>query len=268
MSRLGSAHAIRIQGLGHTYPGHSAPALRDVSFEAARGEVVAVLGPSGAGKTTLFRCLTQLIAFEQGLVELAGRRLGELHGRELSLARREVGLIFQQFNLVRRLTAEQNVLAGRLGRVPAWRVVLRRFEPSDRALAQASLARVGLSDQVRQRADRLSGGQQQRVAIARVLAQQSALVLADEPVSSLDPASASDVLDTLRGVARERGITVLSSLHQVDLAIAFADRIVGLRDGRVVVDAPTSGFGDDDYAIIFGRPRRTANVPPGQATPA
>jgi len=255
VSRPGSAQAIRIQGLGHTYPGHSAPALRDVSFEVARGEVVAVLGPSGAGKTTLFRCLTQLIAFEHGLVELAGRRLGELRGRELSLARREVGLIFQQFNLVRRLTAEQNVLAGRLGRVPAWRVLSRRFESSDRALAQACLARVGLSDQAGQRADRLSGGQQQRVAIARVLAQQSALVLADEPVSSLDPASASDVLDTLRGVARERGITVLSSLHQVDLAIRFADRVVGLRDGRLVVDAPTSGFGAADYASIFGRPR-------------
>ena len=268
MSGHGGTPAIRVQCLGHTYPGHSAPALRDVSFDVGRGEVVAVLGPSGAGKTTLFRCLTQLIASEQGLVELAGRRLGELRGRELSLARRDIGLIFQQFNLVRRLTAEQNVLAGRLGHVSTWRVVLRRFEQSDRALAQACLARVGLSDQASQRADRLSGGQQQRVAIARVLAQQSAIVLADEPVSSLDPASATDVLDTLRGVARERDITVLSSLHQVELATRFADRIVGLRDGRVVVDAPASDFDAADYASIFGRPGQAANVPPGQATPA
>lgn len=253
MSEPGSAPPIRVQGLGHTYPGHSAPALSDVSFEVARGEVVAVLGPSGAGKTTLFRCLTQLLAFQQGLVELAGQRLGELRGAELSVARRDVGLIFQQFNLVRRLTAEQNVLAGRLGHASTWRVLLRRFEPGDRALAAACLARVGLSDQARQRADRLSGGQQQRVAIARVLAQQSAVVLADEPVSSLDPASATGVLDTLRGVAQERGITVLSSLHQVELATRFADRIVALRDGRVVLDTPTSGFDAADYASIFGQ---------------
>jgi len=268
VSGHGAAPAIRVQDLGHTYPGHLTPALRDVSFEVARGEVVAVLGPSGAGKTTLFRCLTQLIGVERGIVEVAGRRLGELSGRELSLARRDMGLIFQQFNLVRRLTAEQNVLAGRLGHVPTWRVLLRRFEPSDRALALACLGRVGLSAQASQRADRLSGGQQQRVAIARVLAQQSVLVLADEPVSSLDPASATDVLDTLRGVARERGIAVLSSLHQVDLATRFADRLVGLREGRVVVDAPTSGFDAADYASIFGRPDQAAKLPPGQATPA
>jgi len=261
VSEPGSAPAIKVQGLGHTYPGHSAPALSDVSFEVARGEVVAVLGPSGAGKTTLFRCLTQLIAFQHGLVELAGRRLGELRGAELSVARRHVGLIFQQFNLVRRLTAEQNVLAGRLGHVPTWRVLLRRFEPHDRALAGACLARVGLSDQARQRADRLSGGQQQRVAIARVLAQQSAVVLADEPVSSLDPASAAGVLDTLRGVAQERGITVLSSLHQVELATRFADRIVALRDGRVVLDTPTSRFDAADYASIFGRPHSGVGDP-------
>jgi len=261
VSEPGSAPAIKVRGLGHTYPGHSAPALSDVSFDVARGEVVAVLGPSGAGKSTLFRCLTQLITFRQGVVELAGRRLGELRGAELSVARRDVGLIFQQFNLVRRLTAEQNVLAGRLGHVPTWRVLLRRFEPHDRALAGACLARVGLSDQARQRADRLSGGQQQRVAIARVLAQQSAVVLADEPVSSLDPASAAGVLDTLRGIAQERGITVLSSLHQVELATRFADRIVALRDGRVVLDTPTSGFDAADYASIFGRPHSGVGDP-------
>lgn len=253
MSGLEGARAIRVRGLGHTYPGHAAPALSDVTFEVAPGEVVAVLGPSGAGKTTLFRCLTRLIDFEHGIVEVGGRRLGELHGRELGLARREVGLIFQQFNLVRRLTAEQNVLAGRLGHVPTWRVLLRRFDQSDRALALSSLDRVGLADQAQQRADRLSGGQQQRVAIARVLAQRGALVLADEPVASLDPASATDVLDTLRGVARELSIAVLSSLHQVDLATRFADRIVGLRGGRVVVDRPTIGFDEADYASIFGR---------------
>jgi len=246
--------AIRVVDLGHTYEGQAVPALSEASFEVKRGEVVAVLGPSGAGKTTLFRCLTQLVDADRGIIELAGRRPGELRGRELRLARREVGLIFQQFNLVRRLSAEHNVLAGRLGHLPFWRVLLRRFGEQERALARACLERVGLLAQARQRADRLSGGQQQRVAIARVLAQQSSLLLADEPVASLDPASAADVLDTLRSVARERGITVLSSLHQVDLATRFADRIVGLRDGRVVVDGPASDFGPAGYERIFGRP--------------
>ncbi len=257
---MSPSSSIRVAGLGYTYPGYAVPALAEVSFEVAPGEVVAVLGPSGAGKTTLFRCVTQLIEVEQGIVEVAGRRLGELRGRELGFARREVGLIFQQFNLVRRLTAEQNVLAGRLGHVPTWRVLSRRFDEGDRALALSCLARVGLSDQAGQRADRLSGGQQQRVAIARVLAQQSSLVLADEPVASLDPTSATHVLETLRGVARERGIAVLSSLHQVDLATRFADRIVGLREGRVMVDRPAAAFGAADYVLTFGRPRPA--VPP------
>ncbi len=245
--------AVRVSDLGHTYAGHAEPALSQISFDVAPGEVMVVLGPSGAGKTTLFRCLTQLVEPAEGSVELAGRRPADLRGRELRLARREVGLIFQQFNLVRRLTAEQNVLAGRLGHTPTWRVLLRRFERGDRALAQACLARVGLSEQAHQRADRLSGGQQQRVAIARVLAQQSSILLADEPVASLDPATATDVLDVLRAVARERGITVLSSLHQVDLATRFADRIIGLRDGCLVVDRPAAEFGSTDYALIFGR---------------
>ena len=248
------ASALRVSGLGHTYPGQLAPALSQISFDIPAGQVVAVLGPSGAGKTTLFRCLTQLIEPTEGVIELAGRRPAELRGRELRLARREVGLIFQQFNLVRRLTAEQNVLAGRLGHVPTWRVVLRRFTQEDRSLARACLARVGLTDQAGQRADRLSGGQQQRVAIARVLAQQGALLVADEPVASLDPATAADVLDVLRSVAQEHGITVLSSLHQVDLATRFADRIIGLREGEQVVDRAAAAFTATDYALVFGRP--------------
>lgn len=143
---MSNAAAVRIIGLGHTYLGQPVPALLEISFDVAPGEVVAVLGPSGAGKTTLFRCLTQLIEPAEGTVELAGRRPVGLRGRELRQARREVGLIFQQYNLVRRLTAEENVLAGRLGHVPTWRVVLRHFERDDRALATACLARVGLSE--------------------------------------------------------------------------------------------------------------------------
>ncbi|MDQ3091877.1 MAG: phosphonate ABC transporter ATP-binding protein [Actinomycetota bacterium] len=261
---MSPSSSIRVAGLGYTYPGYAVPALAEVSFEVAPGEVVAVLGPSGAGKTTLFRCLTQLVDPDEGTVELAGRRPAELDGRELRLARLEVGLIFQQFNLVRRLTAQGNVLAGRLGHLSTWRVLLRRFPAADRELAGVCLARVGLSDQADQRADRLSGGQQQRVAIARVLAQQSSLVLADEPVASLDPETATSVLDTLRDVARERDITVLSSLHQIDLATRFADRVLGLRAGRLVVDKPAEAFDDTDYGLIFASPTPA----PPSGTPA
>lgn len=253
-SRPDERPALRVLQVEFTYGGQRVPAIADVSFEVRRGEVVALLGPSGAGKTTLFRCLTGLLTPGQGSIELLGRPRARASGAELRLARREVGLIFQQFNLVRRLTAEQNVLAGRLGHVRAWRVVLRRFGARDRALAQACLARVGLSGQALQRADRLSGGQQQRVAIARILAQESSLVLADEPVASLDPATAADVLATLRTVARERGLTVLASLHQVELAVGFADRILGLCEGRLVIDTPAPDFGAADYARLYGRP--------------
>ena len=174
-----------------------------------------------------------------------------LGGRQLSMARSEVGLIFQQFNLIRRLSALDNVLAGRLGEVSTWRVMLRRFPPQDRQLALAALDRVGMLPYALQRADSLSGGQQQRVAIARALAQQSRFVLADEPVASLDPESAKSVLSILRDIARERMIAVLVSLHQVELAIQFADRVIGLRAGRMIADRPAAAFAQSDHRMIF-----------------
>ncbi len=216
--------------------------LNDVSFAVMAGEFVAVLGSSGAGKTTLFRCLTRLIEPDSGEVYVRGRALHSARGGDLRMARRDLGLIFQQFNLVRRQSALANVLAGRLGFVSTLNVLLRRFSTADRQLALAALDRVGLLEHAGQRADRLSGGQQQRVAIARVLAQESHCVLADEPVASLDPNSAASVLTTLRSIAHERSIAVICNLHQVDLATTFADRIIGLRNGEVVADLPAAGF--------------------------
>lgn len=227
--------------------------LDHIGFEVAAGEFVAVLGPSGAGKTTLFRCLTRLVTPDDGAICVNGRALHALEGRQLRTARRDTGLIFQQFNLVRRLTAIDNVLIGRLGYAPTWRVLLRHFSTADRQLALAALDRVGLLSQAYQRADTLSGGQQQRVAIARVLAQQSRCVLADEPVASLDPESSANVLGMLRAIAHERNIAVVCSLHQVDLAVEFADRIIGLQAGRVVVDRPTVEFDAADRVRIYQR---------------
>jgi len=200
-------------------------ALSEVSLSLEAGELVAVLGPSGSGKTTLFRCLTRLVEPDAGEVLIEGISIGRLKGAALAAQRRKIGVIFQQFNLVRRLSAIDNVLAGRLAEVPLWRVLLRQFDDKDEARAIQALCDVGLADHIDQRADTLSGGQQQRVAIARALAQQSRIVLADEPVASLDPETAAAVLAVLRGLTRSAGLAVLCTLHQPHLAEQFADRV-------------------------------------------
>jgi phosphonate transport system ATP-binding protein len=243
--------SVRVERLTKRY-GDTVTALADVSFSIEPGEFVAVLGPSGAGKTTLFRCLTGLTRPDGGSVIVRGRDICAIRGRQLRAARQDVALIFQQFNLVRRLTALHNVLAGRLARLPTWRVVLRRFAPPDRQRALACLDAVGLLDRAYARADELSGGQQQRVAIARALAQEATIVLADEPVASLDPESAAVVLDTLRVVART-GVAVVASLHQVHLAATYADRIIALRAGRVVENAPVSRLDARAFEQIYAR---------------
>jgi phosphonate transport system ATP-binding protein len=248
---------IRATGLSKRYPPR-VDALTDVSLAVRPGEFVAVLGPSGAGKTTLFRCLTGLTPPDAGRVAIEGHDLAELRGRALRTARREVALIFQQFNLVRRLTALQNVVAGRLAVMPTWRVLLRRFTYADRQLALRGLDTVGLLTKAYARADQLSGGQQQRVAIARALAQDARVILADEPVASLDPDAAATVLDCLRA-ATKAGVAVVASLHQVHLATAYADRVVAMRDGRIVQDAPAAqvdaGALESIYARNDGEPR-------------
>jgi phosphonate transport system ATP-binding protein len=241
--------AIRVVGLKKRFGDRIV--LDDVSFDVAAGEVVAILGASGAGKTTLFRCLARLAPSDDGQIFLGADAMRSLGGQRPSMARGEVGLIFQQFNLVQRLSALDNVLAGRLADVPTWRVMLRRFPHRDRQLALAALDRVGMLSFALRRADSLSGGQQQRVAIARALAQQSRFVLADEPVASLDPESAKSVLSILRDIARERMIAVLVSLHQVEFAILFADRVIGLRAGRMISDRPVALFGETDHRAIF-----------------
>ena len=252
----GRVEVIRADGLAKRYP-PSVDALRGVSLGVRRGEFVAVLGPSGAGKTTLFRCLTGLTHPDAGTVNVDGHDLTRLRGRALRGARRDVALIFQQFNLVRRLSAVQNVLGGRLAFVSTWRVLARRFARADRDLALRCLDRVGLLDKASTRADQLSGGQQQRVAIARAMAQDARVILADEPVASLDPESAATVLESLRAAA-SAGVAVIASLHQVHLARAYADRVIALRDGRIVEDAPASSIDERVLDAIYGRNGRAS----------
>jgi phosphonate transport system ATP-binding protein len=255
---------LAVDGLTHSYGDRRV--LDDVSFRVAAGEVVAIVGPSGAGKTTLFRAVTQLVRPDAGRVELAGRDLSKLTGREQRDARRQIGLIFQSYNLVRRLSAADNVLVGRLAAIPTWRVVLRRPGSAETDLALDCLRRVGLGDHADQRADRLSGGQQQRVAIARALAQRTRVVLADEPVSSLDPAAAARVLSTLRSIAREDGIAVVCSLHQVDMVSGFADRVLGLRGGRIAFDLPVSEFGPEPRQLVYAEAESAVDPPSVPAT--
>jgi phosphonate transport system ATP-binding protein len=233
-ARVGAVVAA-VEGLTKRYA-PNVTALAEVTFDVPAGEFVAVLGPSGAGKTTLFRCLTGLTRPDGGRVRIEGRDIWQ-GAADLRAARRATALVFQQFNLIRRLTTLENVLVGRLARVATWRVVLRRFTRADRQLALRCLDTVGLLEKAGVRADQLSGGQQQRVAIARALAQDARLILADEPVSSLDPESAATVLASLRS-AVAAGVAVIASLHQVHLARAYADRIVALRAGRLVEDTP------------------------------
>ena len=226
-----TAPALTVRGLGKRYGGRTVLEGADLDVDA--GELVALLGPSGSGKTTLFSCLTRLVEPDAGRVVVAGRAITGTRGRALAAARRDIGTVFQQYNVATRLTALDNVLAGRLTHHPTWRAVLRCFPTADRALAVSHLEEVGLGSQAGQPAGTLSGGQQQRVAIARALTQQPRLLLADEPVASLDPATAEGILSALYRIATTDGVAVLCSLHQEHLAHRYATRVLRLEDGRV-----------------------------------
>jgi phosphonate transport system ATP-binding protein len=258
---------VKLDGLGKTYPG-GARALRDVTLQIRAGEFVTIIGRSGAGKSTLLRCLNRMIAPTTGRYLLRASDVTQATGRRLRLVRQHVGMIFQQFNLVGRLSVLQNVLAGRLRfmlfdwRNPQWRNLLwhplslnRIFPPSEQAAAMACLQELGIEQLAFRRADTLSGGQQQRVAIARVMAQQADLILADEPIASLDPRSAAQVMDGLRNVHENLGVPVLVNLHQVDIATKYGTRVIGMSHGRVVFDGPPDELTDAMVDRIYdGQP--------------
>jgi phosphonate transport system ATP-binding protein len=216
------------------------------------GEFVVILGPSGAGKTTLLRSLNRLVEPAAGTVRIAGQAVTGAPPAALRVVRRQVGMIFQQFNLVRRLSALDNVLTGRLGYVAPVASVAGRFPERDRILARDCLAQVGLAHLAGRRADTLSGGEQQRVAIARALAQSPAVILADEPTASLDPALTDSIMDALRRINVERGLTLIVSQHQLATALAYATRIVGLREGRVVFDGAPAAVTPPVVQTIYG----------------
>ena len=254
---------LEIQDLYKAYGG-TTQVLRGINLRIEQGEFVCILGPSGAGKSTLLRCVNRLIEASSGAVlvprELAGFKgdgvtadVLKLNPEELRLLRRKVGMVFQQFNLVKRLSVIENVLSGGLGYQPVLPSVLRLFSRKEKRQALTNLKRVGLLDHAYKRADQLSGGEQQRVAIARTLMQQPALILADEPVASLDPRLARVVLDILKRVCREDGITALVSLHTLDLTREYADRIVGLKHGQIFFDGLARDLTDAIVDSVYRR---------------
>jgi phosphonate transport system ATP-binding protein len=226
-----------IRDLRVVYPnGHEA--LKAVSLAVGRGEIVALIGRSGSGKSTLLRCINGMQPITAGGVEFEGRQVARLNGPALAALRRSIGVIWQEHHLVKRLSVFKNVLTGRLGHRHGLASLLHYFDRDDREIAIRSLERVNLLHRARQRADRLSGGEKQRVAIARALAQQPQLLLADEPVASLDVELAWQVMSDLVRVARDEGVPTLICMHDVSLAQAFADRIAGIAGGAIVFDGP------------------------------
>ena len=231
--------------------------LQGVDLDVGEGEMIGLIGASGSGKSTLIRLicgLEQMDRGTEGRIALFGKETQSngRFGENSEALRCEVGVIFQQFNLISRLSLLTNVLAGRLGRIPRWRGSLAAFPRADRVKALLALERVGLIDQAHQRASTLSGGQQQRGAIARVLTQEARLILADEPIASLDPASAKLIMSTLRAINRQDRTTVIVSLHQIDHAFEHCDRIIALKNGQVIHNGPTGGITPDDIADLYG----------------
>ena len=230
-------------------------ALKDVSFKVPKGEFLVIIGLSGSGKSTLLRCINRLIDPTEGEILWHGVDLAKLKGQELRQVRREIGMVFQQFNLVKRSSVMTNVLAGRLGYTPTWRSVTGGFSAEDRRRAVQALKRLNITDQANKRADELSGGQQQRVGIARALMQEPKIILADEPVASLDPVLAHSILQHLERLNQEDKITILCSLHYLDLVQRYSSRVIGLREGRLVYEGTRDKIRkmtDEEFKGIYG----------------
>lgn len=245
-------YMIEFKHISKVYP-NGTIGLNDINLTIHPGEFVVIVGLSGAGKSTLLRAINRLHETTDGEILIDGKSITKANGAELRRMRRDIGMIFQTFNLVKRSTVIRNVLSGRVGYHSTLRTVLGLFPKHDIELSLKALERVNIREKAYSRADELSGGQQQRVSIARALAQEAKIILADEPVASLDPLTTRQVMDDLKRINTELGITTVVNLHFIDLAREYATRIIGLRAGKVVYDGPVLEATDDVFSEIYGR---------------
>jgi phosphonate transport system ATP-binding protein len=242
---------LQVQNLTKVYPSGTV-ALKDISFEVADGEFLVVIGLSGSGKSTLLRCINRLIEPTSGRILWDGKDITAAAPAELRTIRRQIGMVFQQFNLVRRSSVITNVLSGRLGYANPWLSLIGLWPPSERDRAMRALERVGIADKAESRADALSGGQQQRVGVARALMQEPRLLLADEPIASLDPVLAHSILQYLEQLNKKDGITVICSLHFLDLVHRYASRVIGLKDGIKVFEGLPQEIDRKRFKEVYG----------------
>ena len=250
---------LRVENLTKIFPDGTV-ALRDVSFTVQDGEFLAIIGLSGSGKSTLLRCINRLIDPTRGRVLWNDIDISAARGRQLRHIRRRFGMIFQQFNLVKRSSVLTNVLSGRLGYVNSWASLVGYFPPQDHERARRALERVGIADKMYNRADTLSGGQQQRVGIARALMQEPEVILADEPVASLDPVLAHSILQYLEQLNKQDGLTVLCSLHFLDLVHRYATRVIGLKAGQLVFEGLPAELTRERFKEVYGEEAEMVSV--------
>lgn len=250
---------IEFKNVSLTYP-NGYTALKNINLKVNEGEFVVVVGLSGAGKSTLIRSINRMTNPTDGQLIVDGEDVTYLRDKQLRPLRTKAGMIFQDYNLVKRLSVLRNVMAGRLGYTGTVKSLLGLFPQEDLRLAMDNLERVGIQEKAYVRADQLSGGQQQRVSIARVLTQQPKVILADEPVASLDPPTSHKVMKDLRRVSKEDNLTTLVNLHFIDMAMEYADRIIGMRAGEIVFDGPASKVTEETFEQIYDRPIREADI--------
>ena len=243
---------IKIDKVNKVYP-NGLHALKNISLEINQGEFVAIIGLSGAGKSTLLRTINRMHDISEGLLTVNGQEVNNLKGKELRRFRRKVGMVFQSFNLVTRTTVINNVLTSRVPDMPLWKSIIGLYSKEDKVIALEALDKVGILDKAYVRADQLSGGQQQRVALARTLAQKPEIILADEPVAALDPITATAVMDDFKKNNKELNMSVLINIHHVDLALKYADRVIGIKAGEIVYDGPSKNVDSAVLKQIYGR---------------
>ena len=243
---------IKFERVNKVYP-NGLHALKNISLEINQGEFVAIIGLSGAGKSTLLRTINRMHDISEGSLTVDGEEVNSLKGKELRKFRRKVGMVFQSFNLVTRTTVINNVLTSRVPDMPLWKSIIGLYSKEDKVIALEALDKVGILDKAYVRADQLSGGQQQRVALARTLAQKPEIILADEPVAALDPITATAVMDDFKKINKELNMSVLINIHHVDLALKYADRVIGIKAGEIVYDGPSAEVDSEVLKQIYGR---------------